>query len=153
MVGGVILLTLLAGAADRISAQRALRRSGLTELDCHFSVSATAVWGEPSPRAQIRGTGLDFRIEGIDEARGTAAFAYGAVTTPNTILLAGPVMHFIEAPAEGAMGVASVVITDRSAKRLPATYTRTEYYAYAGPGFASSPAATQYHGTCVATRR
>ena len=111
-------------------------------------------WEASQPHVTVRDpTTLEFRIASIDQGRGTAEFMYGALSTPSTTLVAGSIIHFLEPPANGAVALASVSVTTRDAKRFPAAYTRTEYYAYDGPGFASSPHAEQYYGYCVPTFR
>ncbi len=61
-------------------------------------------------------------------------------------------LHFIEPPANGETAITSVDTTSR-ARRFPASYSRTMFYAYSGPGFTSVPQAEQYYGYCVPTSR
>lgn len=124
--------------------------SGLTQLDCSFGMLGSGAWEKSQPRVNVQRAGpLEFRIGSIDEARGTSEFLYGATSVPSSMLVGGSIIHFIEPPSNGTMAMASVVISGRDAKRFQATYTRTEYYAYDGPGFASVPRAEQYYGYCV----
>jgi hypothetical protein len=148
----VLTTVIIAGVSSHPAAQRPSAVAGLRQLDCTFSVSAAMSWDGPQPRVAVRDAPtLEVRIASIDQGRGTAEFMYGAVSIPSTTLVAGSIMHFIEPPANGAVALASVTVTTREAKRFPAAYSRTEYYAYNGPGFASSPHAEQYYGYCVPT--
>jgi hypothetical protein len=148
----VLTTLVIAGFPSHPSAQRPSAVADLRQLDCTFSVSAAMSWDGPQPRVEIRqAQTLEFRVASIDQGRGTAEFMYGALSIPSTTLVAGSIIHFIEPPANGAVALASVTVTSRQAKRFPAAYSRTEYYAYNGTGFASSPHAEQYYGYCVPT--
>jgi hypothetical protein len=95
---------------------------------------------------------LEFRIGNIDSARGSADFMFGALTVPTLMTVNNSTFTFIVPPESGEIAITSVVVADR-ATRFRASYSRTAYYAYHGPGFTSMPQAEQYYGYCSAGRR
>ena len=149
-----VATALLAAGVTGASTQSRPDVSALAQLDCSFAVASSGSWDEPQARVTIQRAGpLEFRIGSIDGTRGTSEFLYGATSVPSSMLVGGSTVHFIEPPSNGTMALASVVVTGRDAKRFQASYTRTEYYAYDGPGFASVPRAEQYYGYCIPTFR
>jgi hypothetical protein len=142
----VAFMAMNAAAASRAQPSAA---AGVRQLDCRFPVSATGTWDRTGPRGVVEhGDVLELRIAAIDTVRGSAEFRYGAIVAPTVALVAGSTLHFIEPPVNGAMALVSVTLLP-DATRVQAAYTRTEYYAYSGPGFTSIPRAQQYYGSCT----
>jgi hypothetical protein len=76
----------------------------------------------------------------------------GALRVPTLMIAKDGLLHFIEPPANGETAITSVV-TDGRTRRFPASYSRTTFYAYSGPGFTSVPQAEQFYGYCVPTAK
>ena len=148
LVGG-FCLSIVVGCAF-LSAQRSpSAASRFTQLDCTFSSSVSATWNTAGARAQVRkGPVLEFRIEHIDAGGGSADLTLGALTVGALMTANAGLLHFIEPPTNGETAITSVDTTSR-ARRFPASYSRTMFYAYSGPGFTSAPLAEQYYGYCV----
>lgn len=145
----VVLLVLRVPAAEptQVTSRRTARLPAVT-FDCVFSASAGVVWTGAAPRVERTDTRLEVRITNVDLAGGTADLMYGAVTTHATVIVTGPVISVVQPPDSGSIVLASIDLTGRGPS-FPATYSRTEYYAYSGPGFVSSPQATQSYGACI----
>jgi len=124
-------------------------------LDCTFTTSARVAWDtRPAGRLESeQGTSLDLRLESADEGRGTVEVMYGATATPAVLVVGNSIMHVIQPPENGAMVLIAVDLTSGDAQRFRASYSRTDYYAYSGPGFVSVPRAVQHYGSCAAATR
>jgi hypothetical protein len=121
----------------------------LTQLDCTFTSAASGTWTATGAQAQVRPRSvLEFRFDHIDAERDTANRTVGALTVATLMTVKDGLVQFIEPPANGEMAITSVVMAGR-ARRFPASYSRTMFYAYSGPGFTSVPQAEQYYGYCV----
>ena len=138
-----------------VSAQRkpAAPPARFTQLDCRLTTSAAATWDTSGPHVRRRkDPALEFRIGNIDSTRESADFMLGALTVPTLMNVNNSTFTFIEPPESGEIAIISVVVTN-GATRFRASYSRTAYYAYNGPGFTSTPQAEQYYGYCSAGRR
>ena len=145
LVGGYTFLSAQSGAPALASR--------ITQLDCTFTSSTSGTWDATGAQAQLqKRPALEFRIDHIDAARSSADVIRGALTVSTLLTAKDGLLHFIEPPANGETAITSVVTSIR-AQRFPASYSRTMFYAYSGPGFTSAPQAEQYYGYCVPAPR
>jgi hypothetical protein len=150
-------LALLASAAHLDGAWLAQERKSLgdatvAQLDCRFTASASVRWQDGTPQADIDpASTLEFQLTNINTDRGTADYMYGAVSVPATVLSQGSALHFIAPPENGVVVMTSVTIPKGPSSKWRASYSRTAYYAFDGPGFRSTPRAEQRYGYCQPT--
>jgi hypothetical protein len=152
-VRGVFSLALLLVSCIAVGAAQRPRpgvATTPTDFDCTFAASATVAWEVSTPRIGAQqGSPLELRIGNVDLGRGTAEFMHGAVSTAATVIVNGSVVHLIQPPDDGSFVMASIDLAEPDIPGFRASYSRTRYYSYSGPGFVSTPQAGQQYGYCV----
>jgi len=121
----------------------------IKRLDCTFTISSSLTWAAGEPHFDVKEVALTFQLNNIDTDQGSARFAVGAANTTVVASLAGSMVHFIDRRPDGSMAMTSVFSSERRQEKFRAVYSRTEYYAYDGPGFRSMPQVEQLYGYCA----
>jgi hypothetical protein len=126
----------------------------IRRLDCTFSAAATTSWDGVEPKIDVSGDRqFAFSVDDIDTVGGTAEYRYGALRTHVLVHLDRSAINVIDQGRDGSMSLTSVFDDGRRGARLRATHSRTEYYAFEGRGFRSSPRVEQRYGYCTVSVR
>jgi hypothetical protein len=110
----------------------------------------SGAWVNGEPRLSVsRGSPLQFQIEELDAAAGSARVRLGAATEAVTVHAAGLNLHIIEQRSPSTMAM-TTVLGKEGGPRFKAVHTRSDYYAYDKPGFTAAPQTEQLSGSCLA---
>jgi hypothetical protein len=110
------------------------------------------MWNDAEVAVGLKRDPVELQIDNINAGASSADVMFGALATPALMIVNGTTLHFLEPPSGGETAITSVMAID-GVKRYRASYSRTAFYAYRGPGFTSTPQAEQHYGYCAPASR
>lgn len=139
------------GAADAARAQNTAPNvlTGIKNLKCSFSISASGRWVNGEAEAAIKkGPLTTFEYRDIDTTESTANVVGLASSGHVVAQLFGANLHFLEMRSTGSLMLTTVFTQESRDKKLKAVYTRADYLPLTIPGFANAPEVSQHYGEC-----
>jgi hypothetical protein len=145
------VLGFVAGVSSTVHAQNSAPNvlTGIKNLKCSFSISASGSWVNGEAQAAIKkGPLTTFEYREIDTTESTANVVGLASSGHVVAQLFGANLHFLEMRSTGSLMLTTVFTQESRDKKLKAVYTRADYLPLSIPGFANAPEVSQHYGEC-----